>query len=72
MQRSPAHILADYLLGESLIDWLHARRPEVSWRKLSLELRDLTEGQVNVAPESLRAWYNAARAETPTVGNGAA
>lgn len=57
MHRTPKHQLADHLLGEPLIDWLSARRPEKSWRKLAIELAAATHGQVDVTPESLRAWY---------------
>lgn len=57
MHRTPKHQLADHLLGEPLIDWLHARRPGSSWRRLAIELGTETNGQVDVTPESLRAWY---------------
>lgn len=65
MHRTPKHQLADILLGESLIDWIDARRPESSWRKISNELIAATDGQVDVTPESLRAWYVAGTKSTP-------
>lgn len=27
-----------------------------SWRRIALELRDLTKGQVDVTPETIRKW----------------
>lgn len=68
MVPTPKHQLADYLLGEPLLDWLDARRPDASWRRLSLELRDATKGKVDVTPESLRAWYVAGRTDEPATG----
>lgn len=32
------------------------RRP-TSWRRIALELRDLTNGRVDVTPETIRRWY---------------
>lgn len=69
MVPTPKHLLADLLLDEPLLDWLEARRPKTSWRRLSLELRDATGGKVDVTPESLRAWYvTAGRTDEPATG----
>lgn len=55
--------LADLLLGQPVIEWVEAHRPpqvaeedKTSYRMLARRLRELTDGQVDVAGETLRLW----------------
>lgn len=32
------------------------RRPAKSWRRIALDLRDATDGKVDVTPETVRKW----------------
>lgn len=57
--RTPAKQLADLLLEEPVEGWVRQRRDRdrpLSWRRISLELRDATDGKVDVAPVTLMAW----------------
>lgn len=50
--------LAEIKLGSSLEDFVIERRhrqPPLSWRKISLELRDVTG--IDVTHETLRSWF---------------
>lgn len=56
--KSPAHRLADVLLDQPLADYVADRRRDgASWRRISLDLRDDTDGQVDITYETLRAWF---------------
>jgi hypothetical protein len=57
--RTPVQHLADLLLDERVEDWVATRRNRerpLSWRRIALELRDVTEGKVDVSPTTLLAW----------------
>jgi hypothetical protein len=51
---------AELLLGEPLDLWILSRRvgdeKTRSWRSIADELREITGGEVNVAPETMRLW----------------
>lgn len=62
--RSPWIELASMLLGQDLYDWLRARRepesrftPVSSWRLLTQELADATDGKVDISYQALRLFY---------------
>lgn len=59
MARTPTQRLADALLPEGLDRFVSERRlgAGMSWPRIALDLRDVTNGQVTVTAESLRAWY---------------
>jgi hypothetical protein len=49
--------LADVLLDEGLEVFVRSRRDSgVSWRRIVRELYEVTDCQVDVAPETLRSW----------------
>lgn len=49
--------LADVLLDEGLEEFVRSRRGGgVSWRRIVRELYEVTDHQVDVAPETLRSW----------------
>lgn len=55
--RTPAQHLADLLLDRPVEEWARERRARgLSWRRIALELRDVTGGKVDVAPATLIAW----------------
>ena len=59
---SPTKRLADKLLADrtvaTSVDQLIADRRAAgeSWRRIALDLRDLTDGQIDVTPETVRGW----------------
>lgn len=54
---SPLYRLATYRLGEDAGAWVRRRRKEgQSWWRLSLEIRDLTDRDVEVTPQTLITW----------------
>jgi hypothetical protein len=56
MPPSATQQLAEIKLGSSLEEFVTSRRQrDVSWRKISLELRDATG--VDVTHETLRSWF---------------
>lgn len=62
--RTPAQHLADILLDQPVEEWIAERRNQdkpVSWRRISLELRDATDGKCDIAPATLLAWHDAAQ-----------
>lgn len=64
-QRTAHQRLADILLGEPVEQWVAARRAErISWRKISLRLRD--QHKLDIGEPTLRAWALAAEAEAAT------
>ena len=53
---SPTQQLVELKLGSSLEGFVRARRDDgISWRRITLEIRDATG--VDVADETLRIWY---------------
>jgi len=56
MDLTPTQRLAE-ALGVDLADFIASRRPARSWRLIARDLRDATDGQVDVTPETLRNWY---------------
>jgi hypothetical protein len=55
--RTPTQKLADILLGLPVENWIGERRAAgMSWRRISLELRDLTKGQMDVTAQTLITW----------------
>lgn len=57
--RTPTQRLADHLLGESAETWIKAKRDAgLSWRRVSLVLRDETDGQIDVTPTTLISWFD--------------
>lgn len=57
---SPAQLLADHLLGRSLSEYVTEKRngrPRWSWRLISEQLAEDTDGKVVVTGETLRQWY---------------
>lgn len=62
MQRTPTATqrLAAVLIGQDLADWVTERRQhryQPSWQALADELREVTNGDVDVTRETLRLWY---------------
>jgi len=58
MRKSPTHRYADVLLERPLAELVAERRSAgVSWRRISLELRDATNGEIDVTYETLRSWF---------------
>lgn len=58
--RTPNQRLADVLLKEPVEDWITRKRTDgLSWRRISLALRD--EIEVDVAPGTLLAWVEEAQ-----------
>lgn len=64
---SPTKQLADRLLtdrtvADSVDQFIADRRTDhKSWRRIALDLRDLTDGQIDVTPETIRGWALAAQ-----------
>ena len=59
---TPTQRLADLMLGENgpLERFVRDRRgqdPPQPWRYISRDLRDLTDGQVDITEQSLRTWF---------------
>lgn len=54
---SPTRRLADLLLGRPVEEWISERRlAGRSWRLIERDLRETTEGEVDVTHETLRSW----------------
>jgi hypothetical protein len=50
--------LVEVLLGEPLEGWVVARRADgLSWKAITAELTECTNGQCDLNPETLRAWH---------------
>lgn len=66
---SPTKRLADKLLtdrtvADSVDQFIADRRSTgKSWRHIALNLRDSTDGQIDVTPETIRGWALATEAE---------
>lgn len=57
MPKSSTQRLAELLLGSPLVDFIADRRAAGrSWRLLSRDLREATDGQVDITGETLRVW----------------
>lgn len=57
MDRTPLQHLGDLLTGD-LEEFVRTRRSAgMSWRRISLELRDVTDRRVDVTYQTLRNWY---------------
>jgi hypothetical protein len=57
--RTNGQRLADVYLGEPVEQWIAARRPDTSWDRLAVELRDVTRHNVEVTAQTLRGWARA-------------
>lgn len=56
---TPTQRLAGLLLGEPVTPWINRRRAEgASFRAISRELFERTNGQIDLAHETLRLWTN--------------
>jgi hypothetical protein len=50
--------LVEVLLGEPLEGWVVARRAHgLSWKAITAELAEATDGQCDLNRETLRAWF---------------
>ena len=57
MPPTPTWRLADMLIDGGLDQFIASHRAnKASWRSIALALRDLTDGQVDVTPETVRNW----------------
>lgn len=55
--RTPTQKLADRILGEPVESWITDRRGTgASWRRIALQLRDETSGEIDVTPSTLLSW----------------
>lgn len=55
---TPTQRLADLLLGVPLGEFVATRRSaKRSWRLIALDLRDETDGEIDVTPQTLQNWY---------------
>lgn len=54
---TPTQRLATVLLDTPVSPWVRRRRRQgMSWRAIAIELRDATNGQVDVSPQALINW----------------
>lgn len=59
---TPTQRLAETLLGQSLDEWIMARRARgLSWKSIAADLAVTTDGQVDLNRETLRVWYRPPR-----------
>ena len=63
MEATPTQRLANVVLGEDLETFVTSRRPERSWRLIARDLREATDGQVDVTEQTLQNWYGKADSE---------
>lgn len=57
---TPVQRLATILLGDEgpLEPWVRSRRGQgLSWRTIARQLYDATNGEIDVAVETLRGWF---------------
>lgn len=55
---TPTQRLAEALLGQSLDQWVGARRARgLSWKSIAADLAVTTDGAVDVNRETLRVWF---------------
>ena len=56
--KSTTHRYADLVLGRPLAEYVTEKRNAgISWRRISLDIRDDTAGQVDITYETLRKWF---------------
>lgn len=53
---TPKQRLASILLGTPVAPWIRTRRPHTTWRHISLELREATNGEIDVPVQTLINW----------------
>lgn len=59
MRLTPTARLADHLLPGGLEDFVLSRRAAgMSWRRITLEMRDVTDKAVDVTHQALYAWFS--------------
>lgn len=52
------HRLANLILGRPLAEFVAERRADdASWARIAKDLREATDGAVDVSRESLREWF---------------
>ena len=57
-QPTPSRRLADTLIEGGLAAFVAKRRGDgASWRRIAADLRDATDGQVDLTDETLRGWF---------------
>lgn len=60
----PRQRLADLLLGRSVLDFIAERKANsLSFRRIAADLRDATDGEIDVSDVTVRAWYLASLTE---------
>lgn len=56
-RRLPQQRYADLLLGRSVDDFIDERRANgTSYRRIATDLRDATDGEIDVSDVTVRAW----------------
>lgn len=71
---TPTRRLADTMLVGGIDRFIADRRAgkkPASWRRIALDLRDATDGQIDVTPETLRNWSRVSALSVPTPGTAA-
>ena len=59
---TPTQRLASLILGQPILVWMAERRREgMSWRLISRDLYDRTNGQIDITHETLRIWAEEAQ-----------
>lgn len=59
-QRPAQQRYADLLLGRSVDDFIEERRasdPPTPFRRIAADLRDATDGEIDVSDVTIRAWW---------------
>lgn len=57
-KRLPQQRYADLLLGRSVDDFIAERKANGdSYRRISIDLRDATDGEIDVSDVTIRAWH---------------
>lgn len=57
MEHTPTQKLASMLLGRPVDEWIRSRRTAGrSWRLVSRDLYEATNGQIDVTHEAIRRW----------------
>jgi hypothetical protein len=65
---TPLQRLATLALGEDVIAWVVSRRaadPQPSFRSIAIELRERTNGEVDLTDQTLANWHAEALAVEP-------
>lgn len=64
----PRQRLADLLLGRPVLDFIAERRAnDDPYRRIAADLRDATDGEIDVSDVTVRAWYLASLASSADV-----